>query len=101
MKGMRSEGLRGSILFAIFFAAILLTMAGPSTAQTVTFADANLEAQVRAKLAIAAGTPITVADMLNLSELSASAKGIVSIQGMESAVNLNKQIGRASCRVRV
>lgn len=68
-------------------ALVFLSSSWSLRAETVTFADAALEAAVREALEIPVG-PVTTADMLELEVLSAPEAGIASLSGLEHAVNL-------------
>jgi len=61
---------------------------GMPPSQPVYFADENLKTAVKAALGIA--TDPTVADMLALSRLDASYRGITDLTGLEYATNLTK-----------
>jgi len=62
----------------------LVVSSGPCP---VIFADPNLESAVRQTLGVGPG-PITKADMLRLTTLSASQRNITSLAGLEHATNL-------------
>jgi hypothetical protein len=63
--------------------------AATSQAETVTFADLNLEAAVREALGKPTGE-ITTEDMASLTILDASNRGIQDLTGLEHAVNLDR-----------
>jgi Leucine-rich repeat (LRR) protein len=67
----------------------MVLLVAPAYAATVTFADANLEAAVRAALVKPSGS-ITDADMLTLTTLDASHRDIVQLGGLEYATNLDR-----------
>ncbi|RKU38006.1 hypothetical protein C6496_07550 [Candidatus Poribacteria bacterium] len=59
------------------------------SAQTVTFNDANLAAEVRSRLGLGATDPITQTNILNLTVLAVSATaGVTDLTGLEYATNL-------------
>ena len=60
----------------------------PPRGSGVTFADANLEAAVRATLELRSADPLTTTTMLNLITLEAYDRRIASISGLEHATNL-------------
>lgn len=74
-----------SFLLALFAVACCLTAA---RAQEVSIPDPGLNAVVRDTLSKAGG-PITVQDMLSLTFLSACCRDIHSLEGLETARNLN------------
>ncbi len=76
------------LMAAVALTAMVLLVA-PAYAATVTFADANLEAAVRAALVKPSGD-ITDADMLTLTTLDASHRDIVQLGGLEYATNLDR-----------
>ena len=76
------------LMSAVALTAMVLLVA-PAYAATVTFADANLEAAVRAALVKPSGD-ITDADMLTLTTLDASHRTIVQLGGLEYATNLDR-----------
>ena len=72
----------------ILVAAVAVAAVNSLPAQTnVSFADPSLEAAVRAALNQPAG-PLTSVDLLSLTNLSAEAKGITDLSGLEWAGNL-------------
>ena len=75
------------LMSAVALTAMVLLVA-PAYAATVTFADANLEAAVRAALVKPSGD-ITDADMLTLTTLDASSRTIVQLGGLGYATNLD------------
>jgi len=94
-RGLTSSRVRRPVALAAgVLAAILLAggLAWPTPAHAaviVQFADPNLEARVRLKLAIPAPSPITDTDMLRLTSLTASAQSIRRLDGLEYARNLD------------
>ena len=56
----------------------------------ITFPDRNLRAAIAATLNIAAGEPITAADMAKLTEFDAPDSFISDLSGLESAINLKE-----------
>jgi internalin A len=69
------------------FAFIFAVGAISARAQTVSFADTNLEAAVREALSIPSG-PISSAEMKGLTNLTANGRSITSLAGLESATEL-------------
>ena len=67
----------------IYFALCSLTFA-----QVVEIPDSNLHRAIRGTLGIPDGTPITRTNMLRLDKLEAPWTGITSLQGLETATNL-------------
>jgi Leucine-rich repeat (LRR) protein len=65
----------------------ILSLGGPLLADPVYFADANLKAAVEAELGISNPEP---SDMLALTSLSDSVKGITDLTGLEYATNLTE-----------
>ena len=59
-------------------------------AQTVDIPDPNLRSRIESKRGKAPGTPITIADMLVLTELSARNSNISDLTGLEYATNLTE-----------
>ena len=77
------------------FAAALLTIGGPATGiahaaptDEVVFPDGQLESCVRTALRVSAPTPITEADMTNLTRLTCDHIGIYTGEPLRSATNL-------------
>lgn len=64
-----------------------LGAAGFVSAQTVTFPDTNLEAAVESALELSSG-PVTVEDILMLTNLTASGANIQNATGLQYAANL-------------
>ena len=60
----------------------------PLSAQEVEIPDPMLRQAVREALNLAAGTPITQADILRLESLPAERRGITDLTGLEYALNL-------------
>lgn len=91
--GRSLVGLVATIAAACLTAALVApTVASAGVA--VTFPDANLEAAVRAALAIPVG-PITSSNMASLTVLSAPSSGITRLDGLEYATNLSTlQLGQ-------
>ena len=77
------------MLAAGLVVAVLAGAAAAGPSDPVHFADANLEAAVVAKLAeLGVYPPLTEADMLALTTLSANSLGITDLTGLEYATNL-------------
>ena len=60
------------------------------SAEVAQIPDANLERVLRDALTVPAGTPITEADMRQLTTLDAAAREITNLTGLESATNLTE-----------
>ena len=79
-------------VFYIYLALLTIMFSGwlnVAVAQNVNIPDANLEAAVRRQLGKKSGA-LTRADMEHLTRLSIGQRGIVSLTGLEHAVNLKK-----------
>lgn len=76
---------------ALCVTVVCLAFASSLAAEVVIFADANLEAAVRARLGIPAPTPVTRGDMLGLlGGFGASYKNIQFLDGIEHATNISE-----------
>ena len=76
---------------ALCVTVVCLAFASSAAAEVVIFADANLEAAVRARLGIPAPTPVTRGDMLGLlGGFGASYKNIQFLDGIEHATNISE-----------
>src|SRR3972149_1911238 len=84
-KGQRA--VNGGRWFSVCVClSVILALAGPALAEDpVYFADANLKAAVEAALGKTDPTPT---DMLGLTSLDASSKGITNLTGLEYGTNL-------------
>lgn len=74
-------------VFAALF-ILLMSVATPALAVTVTVPDSNLDAVVRTRLGIPQPIPLTDTDMLLLTSINAPNLGITDLSGLEYAVNL-------------
>ena len=88
MKRVHLHLLRKAFLSVTM--AWLLGSILPASAQTVTFPDPVLEDAVRSTLSISSPTPITVSNMLTLTNLYAGWRGITNLSGLETATNLRQ-----------
>ena len=73
-----------------FFLSICLTLPLMATAQVVDIPDPHLRAAVEKALSKASGTPITAADMAELTALHAPNANISNLTGLEGATNLTR-----------
>ena len=78
------------ILYFTFFLLICLTLPLAATAQVVNIPDPNLRAAVEKALGKASGTPITAADMANLTYLEVRNANITDLTGLEHVTNLTE-----------
>ncbi len=84
-----SEQLRiNRVWVLLVVVATLLGMSGETSAEVVTFSDANLEAVVRSKLGIRASKPITDIDMKSIEYFWRESCNFTNIQGFNYATNL-------------
>src|SRR5215468_6822894 len=74
-------------LRTIFYTLVLGCFMTSALAQTVSIPDAGLDAAIRATLAKPTG-PLTVQDLLSLTNLDASHHSITNLAGLEFATNL-------------
>ena len=84
-SGSGVQSADGGVLAA--FSGLVVSSGGGGSSPTVTFTDPNLENAVRVALNIPNGD-ITEADMAGLTTLNAAGDGIVSLNGLEYAGNL-------------
>ncbi len=75
-------------LSLLVFVAMLVGCAGSETVSL--FPDKNLEAAVRDALGKQAGEEITVAELANLTTLSAQKSDITDLTGLEYCINLSE-----------
>src|SRR5215470_13690404 len=81
LRGVRS-------IFCFSWLVISMVFLVAAQAQTVSIPNAGLDAAIRAALQKPVG-PLTVPDMLSLTELNATNRNIQSIEGLETARNLS------------
>src|SRR5215475_12343818 len=81
LRGVRS-------IFCFIWLVISMVFLVSAHAQTVSIPDAGLDAAIRAALQKPVG-PLTVPDMLSLTNLNATNRNIRSIEGLETARNLS------------
>ena len=67
-----------------------ITLCSAAFAQVVEMPDPNLRVTVREALKLAAGAPITQADMRQLTELEARGKQIKDLSGLQHAINVTR-----------
>ena len=76
-------------LFRLYlFLLVCFSISVTATAQTVDIPDPNLRAAIEAELGKAPGDTITMADIANLTRLSALFANISDLTGLEAATNL-------------
>ena len=68
--------------------ALFFSLQQPAKAQAVNIPDANLRAAIETALGKAAGTPISAAEMANLTEFRSIFSSIRELTGLEFATNL-------------
>ena len=85
---MKRFGILTLTLSLLVFVAMLVGCAGSETVSL--FPDKNLEAAVRDALDKQAGEEITVAELANLTTLSAESSDITDLSGIEYCINLNE-----------
>ena len=78
-------------LFRLYlFLLVCFSISVTATAQTVDIPDPNLRAAIEAELGKAPGDTITMADIANLTRLSALFANISDLTGLEAATNLTE-----------
>ena len=78
-------------LFRLYlFLLVCFSISVTATAQTVDIPDPNLRAAIEAELGKAQGDTITMADIANLTRLSALFANISDLTGLEGATNLTE-----------
>ena len=78
-------------LFRLYlFLLVCFSISVTATAQTVDIPDPNLRAAIEAELGKASGDTITMADIANLTRLSALFANISDLTGLEAATNLTE-----------
>ena len=78
-------------LFRLYlFLLVCFSISVTATAQTVDIPDPNLRAAIEAELGKAPGDTITMADIANLTTLSALFANISDLTGLEAATNLTE-----------
>ena len=78
-------------LFRLYlFLLVCFSISVTATAQTVDIPDPNLRAAIEAELGKAPGDTITMADIANLTTLSALFANISVLTGLEAATNLTE-----------
>src|SRR4051812_32798710 len=82
MQSSPREKMRTSIRLLL-----LMGLLSTAQAQVISIPDPVLDAVIREVLQIPTG-PLTVRDMLVLTNLDASNRGVRSLEGLESALNL-------------
>jgi internalin A len=81
-------GVRAFAALLLLTTAFLAITAASAAAQTIAFADPNLEGAVRAAVGVPQPVPVTDTDMLRLTNLYAYNSNITSLGGLEYAANL-------------
>ncbi len=79
---------KAMLLGVILLLVVLLGACAAPATETVTFADENLEAGIRAALGKPAGEAITPAELAGLTALDARMRGITDLSGIEYCINL-------------
>ena len=78
-------------LFRLYlFLLVCFSISVTATAQTVDIPDPNLRTAIEAELGKAPGDTITMADIANLTRLSALFANISDLTGLEAATNLTE-----------
>ena len=80
---------KSSFRLTLFF-LVCFSISVTATAQTVDIPDPNLRAAIEAELGKAPGDTITMADIANLTRLSALFANISDLTGLEAATNLTE-----------
>ena len=80
--------MKMSLRFVIFQILILLLLIGAVSAQVLDVPDPNLASALRETLSLSTGEPLTVQHLERLTRFPAWERNIVSLTGLEYAINL-------------